>query len=204
MQKEFIGLLGVVVGFVLNLVYGSWGKHKQRKQEQYYLAVLVTMHLDRFFDEAVWLCSDNGTPDQEGYYISTIPYPKLELPTKDVDWRCLPQDLMKDILWLPECIRSAQDLIASASEYAASPPYFEEFFETRQYEFAKLALSVNKMSMRLRKLANLPMRKISDESYDPITALIKIVSKVDKVRDERRLNRSRLMKGIRATQKAPN
>ncbi|MEE1982685.1 hypothetical protein [Shewanella xiamenensis] len=204
MQKEFIGLLGVVVGFVLNLVYGSWGKHKQRKQEQYYLAVLVTMHLDRFFDEAVWLCGDNGTPDQEGYYISTIPYPKLELPTKDVDWRCLPQDLMKDILWLPECIRSAQDLIASASEYAASPPYFEEFFETRQYEFAKLALSVNKMSMRLRKLANLPMRKISDESYDPITALIKIVSKVDKVRDERRLNRSRLMKGIRATQKAPN
>lgn len=152
MEKEFIGLLGVVVGFVLNLAYGSWGKRKQRKQEQYYLAILVTMHLDRFFDEAVWLCGDNGRPDQEGCYISTTPYPKLELPTKDVDWRCLPQDLMKDILWLPECIRSAQDLIASASEYAASPPYFEEFFETRQYEFAKLALSVNKMSMRLRKL----------------------------------------------------
>lgn len=66
MEKEFIGLLGVVVGFVLNLAYGSWGKRKQRKQEQYYLAILVTMHLDRFFDEAVWLCGDNGRPDQEG------------------------------------------------------------------------------------------------------------------------------------------
>ncbi|ADT94299.1 MULTISPECIES: hypothetical protein [Shewanella] len=199
MEKEFIGLLGVVVGFVLNLVYGAWGKRNQRKQEQYYLAVVVTMQLDRFFDEAVFLCGDNGTPDQEGYYISTIPYPKFELPTKDVDWRSLPQDLMRDILWLPECIRSAQELIASASEYAASPPYFEEYFETRQYEFAKLALSVNKMSMRLRKVANLPMRKISDEYYDPITGLIKIVSKVDKVRDERHLNRSILLKEKRAT-----
>ncbi|UML94873.1 hypothetical protein [Shewanella xiamenensis] len=204
MEKEFIGLLGVVVGFVLNLAYGAWGKRKQRKQEQYYLAVLVTMHLDRFFDEAVWLCGDNGTPDQEGCYISTIPYPKFELPTKDVDWRSLPQELMRDILWLPECIRNAQELIASASEYAATPPYFEEYFETRQYEFAKLALAVNKMSMRLRKVANLPMRKISDEYYDPITALIKIVSKVDKARGDRHLDQLRITKEMRATKTVPN
>ncbi|MGE6316472.1 hypothetical protein ACQKC1_11960 [Shewanella baltica] len=204
MEKELIGLLGVVVGFVLNLVYGAWVKRSQRKQEQYYLAVVVTMQLDRFFDEAVLLCGDNGKPDQDGFYISIIPYPKFELPTKDVDWRSLPQDLMRDILWLPECIRSAQELISSVSKYVTSPPYFEEYFETRQYEFAKLALTANKVSIRLRKVANLPMRKISDQYYDPISDLITVVAKFDKMRDERHLDQLRIMKEMRVKQTAPN
>lgn len=185
MEKEFIGLLGVVVGFMLNLAYGAWGKRKQRKQEQYYLAVMVTMHLDRFFDEAVLVFCDNGERAQDGYFYSSTSYPKLELPSKDVDWRSLPQDLMRDILWLPERILDAQKLIASTLEYAASPPDFEEYFEARQYEFAKLALSANKLSTKLRKVAKLPLRTIGDQYYDPITNMIKLINKIDKLNEER-------------------
>jgi len=204
MEKEFIGLLGVVVGFMLNLAYGAWGKRKQRKQEQYYLAVMVTMHLDRFFDEAVLVFCDNGERAQDGYFYPSTSDPKLELPSKEVDWRSLPQDLMRDILWLPERILDAQKLIASTLEYAASPPDFEEYFEARQYEFAQLALSANKLSIKLRKVAKLPLRTIGDKYYDPITNMMKLVAKVDKAREERHLDQLRIMKEMRVKQTAPN
>lgn len=204
MEKEFIGLLGVVVGFVLNLAYGAWGKRKQRKQEQYYLAVMVTMHLDRFFDEAVVVCGDGGRPNEADHYYPTSSISKLELPIKDVDWRSLPQDLMRDILWLPDQINNAQLLVSSIWKEVAYPPYYEEFYESRQYEFAKLALTANKLSIKLRKLARLPLRTIGDQYYDPITNMIKLVAKVDKIRDERHIDQLRVMKEMREKQTTPN
>ncbi|QRK80176.1 hypothetical protein [Shewanella sp. LZH-2] len=204
MEKEFIGLLGVVVGFMLNLAYGAWDKRNQRKQEQYYLAVMVTMHLDRFFDEAVFVCGDNGQPNQDGYYYPKVVSPKIELPSKDVDWRSLPQELMREILWLPERIHDAEGYIDGVREHAAFPPDFEEFFEARQYEFAKLALLANKLSIKLRKVAKLPLRTIGDQYYDPVTSMIKLVAEIDKRRDDRAITSRRMSERILATKSATN
>ncbi|MDL2195819.1 hypothetical protein [Shewanella algae] len=185
MEKELFGLLGVIVGFVLNLIYGTWGKRNQKKQEQYYLAVVVTLQLDRFFDNAVKLCSDNGMKDEHGDYCPSVPYPELELPGSEVNWRCLPQNVMKDILWMPETIREALLVIDSIREHRAERPDFDEFYEARQYEFAKIALTANELSSKLRKIVALPDRIVGDQFFKPLEFLSNKVMEIEKVRNDR-------------------
>lgn len=185
MEKGWFGLLGIVVGFVLNKFYMEWVKRSELKKDRYYLAVVVTMQLDRFFDDTVSYCHDNGVENEQGEYFPENENPKFELPSMDVDWRCLPQRLMRDILWLPERINDATKVIGSVSEHVAFPPYYEEFYETRQYEFAKLGLHSNELASQLRKIAKLPTRTMGDEYFNPLQFLTDKVAEIEKMRNDR-------------------
>lgn len=198
MEKELFGLVGVVVGFTLKLLHDGWEKRKQRQKEQCYLAAVVTMQLESFFDNALAVCNDNGMPDERGEYHVTVSYPKFNLSHLDVDWRCLSQNLMLDILWLPEKIREATELIYSINEHVAFPPDHDELFEARQYEFAKLALTADELSSKLRKVAKLPARVIGDEFYNPRENLKELLVKIDRIRQQRETHNRKMFEGIAA------
>ncbi|MFC4484552.1 hypothetical protein [Cupriavidus campinensis] len=122
-------------------------------RETYYLAVLVSTHLDRFVSECVSVAFDDGTSmgqpaGGDGQYETTVTTPHFDPLSIEVDWKVLPQDLMHAILRLPYKVESLNRHISAVGEFD-DPPDYAEFFWARQYGYAGLGLDVVQLSRTL-------------------------------------------------------
>ncbi|MEK1976197.1 hypothetical protein WOB87_24455 [Vibrio parahaemolyticus] len=161
-EKLIVVILGGLVGFLLTILKESVAAKKSKEAETYYLAIIVTSSIEQFIVGCREVVTDDGTEDQNGYtyYHSQTPsFTPLEL---EVDWKILPQDLLYDLLNLPQLVHEANSYISAVSDYAATPPDFAEFYEARTTKYAALGLLAIQMSEKLRELGGLPKRKVEE------------------------------------------
>lgn len=136
---------------------------EQREREARYLAIRLVCQLDPFIYACCDVSMDKGAPDKDGYLVRTVEVPTMSLPD-DVDWRCLDQQLMYRALSFPNDIGAANRSTASAMEYAASPPDYEEFFVERRKRFAQLGLAALALADDLRAKFEIPAREDGDDN----------------------------------------
>lgn len=190
-DKAFWGLVGVIVGFALTTIK-DWRKHKATLQnDRYYLSILVASKLDDFFCSSCAIVSDKGRYIQkddghDAYLESQSEIPIFELRSIDVEWRCLPQQLMFELLTFASQIERANNMIEGAYEYQASPPDFEEFFQERRFQYATLGLKAADLAAELRKLSKLPKNKYGAEFWDPVAEMLKEKNDIEAKREQYR------------------
>lgn len=158
MEKEWFGLIGVVLGFILNLITSWYNRKRETSTEQFYLALQVTLMLDNFVEQALLRTTDFGEYDSKGINRHKTVEPSFDFSSLDVNWKCLPQNLAKRILELSNLVKeSKRNIYEAMNEDIANSniPDFDEFFKTNQYEYAKLGGKALTLSMELKKLAKI-------------------------------------------------
>lgn len=88
--------------------------------------------------------------------------PVLVLP-KDADWSLLNRDLADEIRWLPNRLRNVRDALESIE---IEPPDFNDLFEHRQDDYARLGLRAMDLVERICSEHQLPLPSRPDY-YDP-------------------------------------
>jgi hypothetical protein len=156
MDWETVGLTALVttVGTILVNIVGhrlTTRKDSQEERDRHatYLAVRVAALLDPFVMGCVGVSTDRGSYDGNGELVPQELEPVLALP-EDVDWRSISPILMDRILTLPNEIATARETISSMS-YIAGPPDYDEWFEERKYQWAKIGLMALDIATDLRK-----------------------------------------------------
>ena len=154
------GLGGVWLGALLTAKREASREEIRAAKDVSYLAILVVAHLDLVINGCVDVAGDDGSeyggPSRsDGYYIAIKKRPTFEPLSLDVEWKCLPADLMYKILNLPYSIAVLDRKIDNAIEYD-SPPMFDDYFWERQHGYAALGLTVVELAHQLRQQAGLP------------------------------------------------
>lgn len=169
-EAAIIGLIGVIIGAFLATLKDWWFHRVKKKEDQTYLAIQISCLLERFSTGCLEVAYDDGRshgqPDEHGYLSPQVKTPDFEPLSVDVNWKSLPTSLMYQILRLPSKIDDANAYISAASEYAASPPNFEEFFEARVEKYSELGLLAIELVEELRELAKFPADP-SDDDWNP-------------------------------------
>ena len=154
MTSALWGLIGVFVGFMLNVAKDLLLEGRRRSREAQFLAARVIPILDDFVDDCLSVVSDDGLcqgqRDNDGCLSPQVHAPELlTLPT-DVNWRSIDHKLMLDLLALPSQLKTAHSVISAVSEYEAGPPDYEEFFAERKLQFGRLGERVAKLADKMR------------------------------------------------------
>lgn len=168
MIEIFATAVLTTVGTLIVTQYGSW-KNKAEKQEErtrsgQYLSARVVTVLDPFIMQCAEVVSDDGVYDEEGYRHTSISAPAIEYP-QDVDWKAIDPELMYRVLMLPNQVADAEQSIGNVGEHVASPPDYEEYFEERQFQYAKVGLIALQLASDLRCASHLPPKDYS--AWDP-------------------------------------
>jgi len=171
MGSAVIGFIGVLVGAFVTAFKEWLFKRRDQRRNAEYLAIRVCSMLDRFVDECVEVVDDDGTYRGETEPDGTVS-PKAELADigfddLEVDWQALPAALSYRVLNFPNDVQRAKKAIEVAGEHA-SPPDYDEAFEARQTQYAKLGLRAAGLSDALRTFAGLPARE--ELEWDPLDA----------------------------------
>lgn len=153
-----IGFAGVCVGAGITVLREFIVGRRKSKSDGAYLAAIVGGALDSFISGCSDVVGDNGQVDTEGFSHPRATHPEFDPLKLDVEWRSIPPDLLFDIQDLPYQLLFAEGTISAACEYAAMPPDYEEFFEERQFQFARLGLHCISIAERLRAHAKLSPR----------------------------------------------
>jgi len=179
------GITGVLLGSAISALK-EWVAHRsRRKVETAYLAAIVVSHLDRFANGCLDVALDDGTAygqpaGKQGEHEPTVTAPDFQPLDIDVEWKVLPQDLMYEILRVPDRRAQIQNHIAGIAEFVATPPDHIEYFQARQRDYAELGLDVSNLALRLRKYAGMPVEeKRLDEWRD--NELKNVIQKIDEV-----------------------
>ena len=158
MIEAIFGLIGVVVGSFLTIAKDSFAARQQRKQEGSYSAIRLICILHEYADHCVDVVQDDGTSHGmpagrteggEDYYAAQVRQPEPPQYPEDIAWRSLPEELMHQVLGLPNKARTTDRYIDGQAEYAATPPDYSEFFEARQEGYAKLGYDALSLAQRL-------------------------------------------------------
>lgn len=91
-------------------------------------------------------------------------------------------NLLHEILTFPNEINEANQIIEHTVEFDG-PPYYEDSFEERQLQYAKLGLKAARLASELRKLSNLPLRKAN--RYDPVKSLNEKLTEIESLKWQR-------------------
>jgi hypothetical protein len=156
MDKLQVVILGGVLGFILSIIKDYFFANKKQKTERYYLAIIVSASLESFISKCLSVVRDDGEYEERGCLEARVSTPSFEPMDLDVSWQSLEKELLYDLLTLPEKINDANAHISDAWEYAASPPDYEEFFDTRKLKYSELGLIACSIVTKLQMTAKLP------------------------------------------------
>ncbi|CRD48004.1 hypothetical protein [Stenotrophomonas indicatrix] len=176
-----IGFAGVCVGAGITVLREYFAGRGKSKTDGAYLAAIVGGALDTLISGCSDVVGDNGQVDTDGYSHPRAAHPQFDPQKLDVEWRTIPPDLLFDIQDLPYQLLFAEGAISDASEYAATPPDYEEYFEERQFQFARLGLHCISIADRLRAHAKLTARSKSYQ-WDP---KVHFQQKIEKIEAQR-------------------
>ena len=204
MIEAIFGLVGVVVGSFLTIAKDSFAAWRQRKQEGSYSAIRLICILHEYADHCVDVVQDDGTSqgrpagrtnDGEEYYSAQVRQPEPPQYPEDIAWRSLPEELMHQVLGLPNKARTTDRYIDGQAESAASPPDYSEFFEARQEGYAKLGYDALSLAERLSEKYSIKATHKADlgSDWDAKVFLRDTISKFENLRKEREAKHSSLL-----------
>lgn len=191
MIEAAIGFVGVIVGALMTWLQSIWSENQKRKETRNYLAILIVFLLDRFIQGCVEVVSDGGIPDQDGCLVPLVSTPDIDLESLKADWKVFPNDLIYEILDLPNKIETANHVISSVIEYVAGPPDYEEVYEERQIQYSTLGITAHNLAKKLREQNSLPKRNF--ENWDPIEFLEKKNQEIELKRKKREAQQTKMM-----------
>jgi len=181
------GLIGVFVGALLTLVREVWSDWRGRARHARYLAIRVVCTLDRYIESCADVASDDGLcqgqPNAEGYLEPQVSPPSPPVFPEDLDWKSIEPALMYRILSLPSQAEAANRMIGAAWD-SADPPDYEQAFEERQDQYAKLGLTAFALTQEIRKKYGIPPQDLGE--WDPAAHLAKVRERVEEERRGRR------------------
>ncbi len=168
MPSEWTVLISAVVGGVIAAFatglkdwINAWYERRKRRA---YLATRLVCELEIFIDKCADVVTDPGdwrkiSEGQIGKYAANE-QPKFTPLDLDVDWLSVDSEIMHDTLHLPNKIRLTEERLENLWNEHADWPNNDDFFETREYEFAKLALSAQEILKRVRRSASIKEPKV--------------------------------------------
>ncbi|MFA5985534.1 MAG: hypothetical protein WC782_16065 [Methylococcaceae bacterium] len=186
MTSAIFGLIGVLLGSILAGAKEWWFQRRNNSKDAAYLAVQVVGLLDRYVLSCSSVAEDNGLnrgePDERGCRTTQTEPLQFRPDSLKVEWRSIPVDLMYDILDLPYKALVAEEMVAAAGANS-DPPDYEDFFEERQLQYARLGLLAAQLASRLRAHVGLPVRSVCD--WNPLDFMERRQSKIESMRAER-------------------
>jgi len=192
------GITGVLLGSAITTLK-EWVAHRsRRKMETAYLAAIVVSHLDRFANGCLNVGLDDGTAygqpaGEQGEHQPTATAPDFQPLDINVEWKVLPQDLMYEILRVPDRRAQIENRIAGIAEFVATPPDHIEYFQARQRDYAELGLHVSNLALRLRKYAGMPVEEKRLDEWSRDNELKNVIQRINEAQAaaERRMNEYR-------------
>lgn len=168
MQEAWFGLLGVVIGASIPVAIDWWKSRIFRLEEARYLGIRVVCVLDAYIEKCLSVVYDTGHPNADGYLETQIKTPDSPIFSDEINWKSINHDIAYEVLSFSNDIQSANQTIAFTADNA-DPPDYEEWFEERVFQYAKLGLKAHEMTTKLRKIYSIPQRVY--DGYDPISEL---------------------------------
>lgn len=174
-----IGLVGVVVGAGLTTWKEWWYQARREQKDREFLVIHVADSLERFAAGCLDVAKDNGTfmgqPAKDGVdYEAVVERPTFEPQALKVEWRVLDAPLMFKIIDLRRSAEIADRTIDFLSYYDDQP--MDDFFETRQREYARLGQIAWGLAQQLRRSVGLPTRASSD--WTPVEELETVLKRI--------------------------
>lgn len=210
MIEAIFGLIGVFVGSFLTIAKDSFAARWQRKRDGSYSAIRLICILHEYADHCVDVVQDDGTShgmpagrteSGEDYYAAQVRQPEPPQYPDDIAWRSLPEDLMHQVLGLPEKARTTDRYIDGQAEYAATPPDYSEFFEARQEGYAKLGYDSLRLAEQLAERHRIKATHKTDLGFDwdAKAFLRETISKFEDLKTKREAVHSSLLGELPAT-----
>lgn len=174
MESAIFGLIGVIVGGLLNIAKDWWIERQNRAKNAKYLSIQIACALEQYALRCADVLHDDGTccgqPDKYGWYRPQVTPPEFDPKSFDVEWKSLPVDLMYEILDFPYKAEFAEQVIDATFEHGEGPPDFQDGFEERQQQYATLGLAAWELANNLLNYIKLPQRssEINGE-WNPIS-----------------------------------
>ncbi|MEB1942412.1 hypothetical protein VDR83_11085 [Xanthomonas campestris pv. campestris] len=168
------GVLGVVVGGIIQTRAANKREVARTAEDARYLAVTVSGLLDDFAGGCADVMYDNGDESSERRATA----PALTLSGLDVNWRSLPPDLLDRTFAVPRAHKLAMERIEW--ERWNDP---EEGWTERQYQYTLLGMLAGDVSKALRTHVGLPPRTQGLFDVYPLIEDQKL--KLDGLREER-------------------
>lgn len=212
MIEALIGLGGVIVGSMITISKDVWIARLDRRRHGIFAAIQIIGVLDQFVETCVDVVCDDGrfqgqyagrTNSGEEYPVAQVECPKDIVFPEDIDWKSLGSDLMYEVLALPPKLRQANRNIDFWAR-EASWPFADEFFETRQENYADLGLQAIEAAKHLRRNFKIPERHAPSWNPDWNSEIF-LREKVAKFEAQRRQTTERLAQAVDgAAPKCPN
>ena len=182
MSEAVFGLAGVFVGAFLAWARESWSERVARKRRARYLGMRVLCILDEYVVRCTEVVMDSGQRNEDGYLQTRIALPPPPSFPSDVDWNSIDHELMYLLLSLPSRAEAANRIVAAVSENAF-PPDYDEVYEERHFQYAKLGLAANDLAREVRRTYGIPGEESVD--WNPIEYLERAKSDVEEIRRRR-------------------
>lgn len=181
------GLTGVVIGSLLTWIREVWSARRTRTDHARYLAIRVACVLDRYVGKCAEVVDDDGLSygqrNEQGYLEPQVKTPDAPKFPNDLDWNSIEHTMAYKILSMSNEAEAADSKISSISEYVASPPDFEEYFQERADQYSKLGLAALAITQALREKYKLPSQEFGD--WNPADRLTKAKLEVEADRKKR-------------------
>ena len=195
MNDAILVLIGVFIGSLNPWLLSFVKERKNKRENANYLAVRIAPVLDKYISDCIDIVDDDGTylgepAGKEGCCEPQVNLPKHIIFPEDIDWKSIDIQLMFKLLSLPNLAYMANRSIALFDDIA-DPPYYEEAFEERQEQYAKLALHALDAKLKFRQKYKI-LEQSKNGSWNPHEKLDKKIKEIKKSKEKRNEEMERL------------
>jgi hypothetical protein len=180
------GLIGVILGALLNVTWMVWSDWRARGRNARYLAIRAVCILDKYIEDCAEVVTDDGLCEgmrnKEGCLEAQVSSPPPPAFPEDLDWKSVEHALMYRLLSLPSEAEAADRKIRNASRFSY-PPDYDEFFEERQDQYAKLGLAAFALTQEIRKKYSIQPQELGE--WNPTEYLTEAKERIEKERQNR-------------------
>lgn len=168
------GLIGVIIGGLLQAAIAWLRERKHRDEDLIYLAITVASALNAFASGCADVAIDVGFRNLDGEQDSSVKSPMLDLSPLAVNWKSLPLSLLDRVFALPTAYRQAGELIAFEGDQDPDAGFLQ-----RRLQYGRLGIEAYELAIALRSYSGLPPRIPS--AYDMMPQLRKRVAELEDI-----------------------
>jgi len=175
-------LIGVIVGAFLTVIIEILRENREKKKKAEFSAVRLTIIFEDFIQNCAEVVIDDGSvdgPSEDGCKYISVNAPDINFQSLDVEWQCLPFELLYEVLHFPTLLKESNQKISAAFDIAYRPNY-EEGFEERKFQFSRLGILAGQISKKLRAEFKMPEKHYKD--WDLIEFLQESMKKIEEKR----------------------
>ncbi|WP_082991768.1 hypothetical protein [Paraburkholderia tropica] len=184
------GISGVLLGNSFVAIKEWLVGRSKRGKDAAYLAILVVSHLERFANGCLHVALDDGTEEGrpagrngEEYEPTTRP-PEFQPLDIQVDWKALPNELMYEILRLPDQREQIQNRLGGIAEFDDDYPEHTDYFWARRRDYAELGLRASDLAKRLHRYAGMTVNTPKPGEWSRDEGLREVIVRIDGERAE--------------------